>query len=107
MVPEVIVGQAGILVGLAHIHRHPFPVRKEFRPAMIPVDAPIVPLRGDGGPNGKSRRDADGAYQGDEIGMEIRAIPGANIAGIYSVPASPSVSVFGISYLVDHVIIDR
>src|SRR5207245_8388003 len=71
---KVIIGQAGILVGFADIHRHPLAVREELRPTVVAIDAAVVSLRRDGGADGETSRDAGRARQRDEVGVKIRAI---------------------------------
>lgn len=76
MVSKIIHTERGKLVALTDIDRPPLPIGKELCPAVVPLDAAFVPLGWDGRADGEARRDTDRARQCDEVGMEIRAVPG-------------------------------
>ncbi len=71
VVAEIVIGQPRIFIGLADVHRNPFAVSEELRPTVVSVNTTIVALRGDGGTDGKTSRNANLSSQRDEVGVKI------------------------------------
>src|SRR5512144_1170198 len=99
MMSEVVGGEARVLVRFAHIHRHPLAVSEKFGPAMVPVNSTMIAFRRNCRANLQSGRDANLARQGDEIGVEVGAIPGAGVTGIDGIADTPPGAVFGVTQL--------
>src|SRR5258708_1472553 len=90
MMAKVIIGQLGVLPGLAEVHGQPLAVRVELGPAMITSYGSFIRAGRNREPDGEAGRHANRARQRDEVSMKIRAIARARIAGIDCIAPSPT-----------------
>src|SRR5207248_9362179 len=90
VVAEVVIGQLWIFPRFADIHRHPTSVCEKFCPAMIAVDRALVLIGWNRSANRETRWYANAARQRNEVGMKIRTVASACVAGVERVAAAPA-----------------
>ena len=57
---------------------------------MVAVDGAFVSVGWNGRADGKTRWYPNASRQGNEIGVEIRAVASSHVAGVYGVAAPPA-----------------
>src|SRR5437763_14170010 len=87
---EVIIRKLGFFPRFADIHRHPASVCEKFGPAMIAVDRALVLIGWNRSANRETRWYANAARQRNEVGMKIRTVASACVAGVERVAAAPA-----------------
>ena len=102
---EVVCRETGAFVAFADVNRPPPAIGIEFRPAMIDVNAAFIPFGRYDRTDSETCRDSDGPAEGDEIGMEIRAIAGSYVAGVNGIAFSPARAVFHVAHAVYGVVV--
>ena len=90
IVAKIIISELLIFPRLTDVHRYPAPVCQEFRPAMVALDRAFVLIGRNGRANRKTRWNTNAARQSNKIGVEIRAVAGAHVAGAFGVTAAPA-----------------
>src|SRR6266576_5990240 len=87
---EVVVGQLGILPRFTDVHWHPASISKKFGPAMVALNRALILVGRNCSTDRKTRRYADAARQGNEVGVEIATVSGACVARVHGVAAAPA-----------------
>ena len=103
---EVVGREGRVLVGLADVHRPPFPLGPELRPAVVAVDSALVALGRDGGADREAGRDPGGAGEGDEVGVEVGAVAGGRAARADGISLAPAFAVLHVAHPVDDVVVE-